>query len=157
MHPDCKEIIDNENRAYRAKTKLSKLNKHFTVLVNRFTKCKYPEKINLFSTSVIDKIGTFNMIDIFSVSNLEFQVLESHGGHIPGQVFFLNREQGLFFTLFLVFSFIGCIGKCFPTIIKISVHLASYFTALFTLKSEDVLLSKHRRQGLLFFSKSTGN
>jgi len=98
MHPDCKGVIDNENRAYGVNTKLLKLNKHFTVLVNRFTKCKYPEKISFFSTSVIDKIGTFNVIDTFLVGNLEFQVLESHGGHIPGQVFFLNREHGLFFT-----------------------------------------------------------
>jgi len=98
MHPDCKGIINNENRAYGINTKLSKLNKHFTVLVNKFTQCKYPKKISFFSTSVIDKIGTFNVIDTFPVGNLEFQVLESHGGHVPGQVFFLNREHGLFFT-----------------------------------------------------------
>jgi len=98
MHTDCKGIIDNENRAYGTNTKLSKLNKHFTVLVNRFTKCKYPEKVSFFSTSVIDKVGTFNVIDTFPVGNLEFQVLQSHGGHIPGQVFFLDREHGLFFS-----------------------------------------------------------
>lgn len=98
MHTDCKGIIGNENRTYGTNTKLSKLNKHFTVLVNRFTKCKYPEKVSFFSTSVIDKVGTFNMIDTFPVGNLEFQVLESHGGHLPGQVFFLNREHGLFFS-----------------------------------------------------------
>lgn len=72
--------------------------KLYTVLVNRFTKCKYPEKVSFFSTSVIDKVGTFNVIDTFPVGNLEFQVLESHGGHIPGQVFFLDREHGLFFS-----------------------------------------------------------
>jgi len=72
--------------------------KLYTVLVNRFTKCKYPEKVRFFSTSVIDKVGTFNVIDTFPVGNLEFQVLESHRGHIPGQVFFLNREHGLFFS-----------------------------------------------------------
>jgi len=98
MHPDCKGIIDNENRAYGTNTKLLKLNRHFTVLVNRFTKCRYPKKINFFSKSTIDKIGTFNVIDTFKIGNLKFQVLESHGGHIPGQVFFLNREFGLFFT-----------------------------------------------------------
>lgn len=98
MHPDGQGVIDNENRAHAANTKLSELNRHFTVLVNKFTRCKYPEKPSFFSTSLIDKIGAFKVIDSFSVGSLEFQVLESHGGHIPGQVFFLNREQGLFFT-----------------------------------------------------------
>lgn len=98
MHPNCKGIIDNENRAYSVNTKPSKLNKHFTVLVNRFTKCRYPEKVSFFATSAFDKVGAFNVIDTFPVGNSEFQVLESHGGHIPGQVFFLNREHGLFFT-----------------------------------------------------------
>ena len=98
MHPDGKGIIDNENRAYGANTKLSKLNKHFTMLVGKFTKCKYPEKLSFFSTSTIGRIGAFNVVDTFTIGSLEFQVLESHGGHIPGQVFFLNREHGLFFT-----------------------------------------------------------
>ncbi len=98
MHRDCKGVMAHENRAYGSNTKLSKLNNHFTVLVNRFTKCKYPEETRVFSTSVIHKVGAFNVIDTFWIGNLEFQVLESHGGHILGQVFFLNREYGLFFS-----------------------------------------------------------
>ncbi len=98
IHPDGQGVIDNENRAHGANTKLSELNRHFTMLVNKFTRYKYPEKLSFFSTSLIDKIGTFNVIDTFTVGSLEFQVLESHGGHIAGQVFFLNREHGLFFT-----------------------------------------------------------
>lgn len=66
--------------------------------VGKFTKCKYPEKLSFFSTSTIGRIGAFNVIDTFTIDSLEFLVLESHGGHIPGQVFFLNREHGLFFT-----------------------------------------------------------
>ncbi len=98
IHPDAKRAIGNKNRAYGTNTKLLRLNKHFTALVDRFTKCKPPEEVSLFSTSVVDKIGAFNVIDTFPVGNLEFQVLESHKGHVPGQVFFLNRKHGLFFT-----------------------------------------------------------
>lgn len=98
LHPASRGIIDNENRAYGTNSKLLELNKCFTKLVNRFTKCKYPQKISFFSISVIGTEGDFNVIDTFWVGNMEFLVLESQGGHIPGQVFFLNKEHGLLFT-----------------------------------------------------------
>lgn len=98
MHPDCRSIMENENRAYGTKTKLYKLNKHFTALVTRLTQCKMPEKTNFFSTTSKGTSGFFNIVDNFYIDSLQFQVLESCGGHIPGQVFFLNRSAGLFFT-----------------------------------------------------------
>ncbi|MBE0478176.1 MBL fold metallo-hydrolase, partial [Candidatus Aerophobetes bacterium] len=98
IHPDCKGVMDKENRGYGANTQLSRLNKHFTMLVNRFTQCKYPKNMNFFPTEPLSKIGVFNIIHTFRVGSLKFEVLESQGGHVPGQVFFLNREHGLIFT-----------------------------------------------------------
>ncbi len=98
MHQNCQNVIKSENRAEGVNTKLLKINKHFTVLVNKFTRCKYPKKINFFSTTVTDRIGAFNVIDTFLVGSLKFEVLESKGGHVPGQVFFMNKEKGLLFT-----------------------------------------------------------
>ncbi len=53
---------------------------------------------NISPLRLIGKAGAFNVIDKFSIGDLRFEVLESHGGHIPGNVFFLNREYGLLFT-----------------------------------------------------------
>jgi glyoxylase-like metal-dependent hydrolase (beta-lactamase superfamily II) len=98
MHPACKGVIENNNRAYGASGRLSELNKYYTRLINKFTDCKFPEDIHFFSTTPIGNEGEFNIIDVFTIGNLTFEVLESHGGHIPGHVFFLNKDSGLVFT-----------------------------------------------------------
>lgn len=98
LHPGGQGVIENENRAYGTDSRLLELNKRFTRLVSKFTKCKYPEKISFFSISRTGAMGDFNVIDAFPVGSLKFQVLESHGGHTPGQVFFLNKDHGLLFT-----------------------------------------------------------
>jgi len=98
MHPASKQVIAGDNRAYGVSGKLSDLNKFYTRLVNRFTNCRFTEKPEYFSSSVAGKAGAFNIIDAFSIGDLHFEVLESLGGHIPGNVFFLNRKYGLIFT-----------------------------------------------------------
>lgn len=98
MHPAGKAVIAGDNRAYGVSGKLSDLNKFYTRLVNRFTNCRFPGEPEYFSSSVTGKAGAFNIIDAFSIGDLEFEVLESLGGHIPGNVFFLNRKYGLIFT-----------------------------------------------------------
>jgi glyoxylase-like metal-dependent hydrolase (beta-lactamase superfamily II)/uncharacterized protein with ACT and thioredoxin-like domain len=97
-HPAAREVMQHRNRAHGTGSALTKLNRHFTRLVNEFTRCRYPEEITAFSTAPRGKAGAFDVIDGFCVGGLEFQVLESHGGHVPGQVFFLESERGLLFT-----------------------------------------------------------
>ena len=98
MHPAGNDVIAGGNRAYGVSGKLSNLNRFYTRLVNRFTDCRFPLKPKYFSSSAVGKAGAFNVIDKFSMGDLRFEVLESHGGHIPGNVFFLNRDYGLLFT-----------------------------------------------------------
>ncbi len=98
MHPAGREVIAGDNRACGLSGKLSNLNKFYTRLVNRFTNCRFPAQPAYFSLSAVDREGAFDVIDIFFIGDLEFEVLESHGGHIPGNVFFLNKEYGLLFT-----------------------------------------------------------
>jgi glyoxylase-like metal-dependent hydrolase (beta-lactamase superfamily II) len=38
------------------------------------------------------------VIDQFELSGQSYKVLESRGGHTPGQVFFLSYDSGLIFT-----------------------------------------------------------
>ena len=98
MHYAARGVIEHNNRAYGASGRLSNLNKYYTRLINKFTDCKFPEKARYFSQVSIGKEGEFKIIDVFKIGNIKFQVLESHGGHIPGHVFFLSREHGLVFT-----------------------------------------------------------
>jgi glyoxylase-like metal-dependent hydrolase (beta-lactamase superfamily II) len=98
MHPACEGVIDNQNRAYGVPGRLSNLNKYYTRLINTFTASRFPRKKQFFRISDSGKAGAFAIIDYFSIGNLNFEILESHGGHIPGHVFFLNREYGLVFT-----------------------------------------------------------
>jgi glyoxylase-like metal-dependent hydrolase (beta-lactamase superfamily II) len=98
MHPASKAIIDNINRGHGAEGRMLSLNRYFSRLVNKFTRCLYPRHIRYFPGTPRGKVGAFSVIDTFSIGDLEFQVLESLGGHVQGQVFFLNQSHGLLFT-----------------------------------------------------------
>ena len=98
MHPLCKGVIEHNNRAYGTSTPLYQLNKFFTVLVNYFTKCKFPSNWTPFSTKKLGELNGFTVIDEFKVGNSKFKVLESLGGHVPGQVFFLSEDAGLLYS-----------------------------------------------------------
>jgi glyoxylase-like metal-dependent hydrolase (beta-lactamase superfamily II) len=98
LHRDAKGILQHENRAWGCKTPLFHLNHFFTVLVNEFTKTKFPETWTSYRQKKDSSDGGFPVIDSFELSGHRYHVLESHGGHIPGQVFFLSYDSGLFFT-----------------------------------------------------------
>jgi len=98
MHPACKGIIEHNNRAYGSNSPLYQLNEFFTVLVNYFTKCKFPKNWIPFDTKVKGTFGIFPIIDEFEFGGLKFKVLESLGGHIPGQVFFISEEAGILYS-----------------------------------------------------------
>lgn len=98
MHPKAKDIIREENRAAGSKTPLLGLNHYFTILVNHFTECKFPGDWKPYKTKKKTTIGEFPIIDHFKVGDLKFKVLESLGGHVPGQVFFLSEEARVLFT-----------------------------------------------------------
>jgi glyoxylase-like metal-dependent hydrolase (beta-lactamase superfamily II)/uncharacterized protein with ACT and thioredoxin-like domain len=98
MHPACQGVIDENNRAFGATGRLANLNKYYTRLINKFTESTFPPGFRHFTLTDSGYEGAFRIIDTFMIGNLQFEVLESHGGHIPGLVFFLNREYGLVFT-----------------------------------------------------------
>jgi glyoxylase-like metal-dependent hydrolase (beta-lactamase superfamily II)/uncharacterized protein with ACT and thioredoxin-like domain len=98
LHPGCKGVIRNRNRAYGLTGRLANLNKYYTRLINTFTGSRFHKNITYLVLTDHGRIGEFNIVNIFHIGNLKFEALESHGGHIPGHVFFLNREHGLLFT-----------------------------------------------------------
>ena len=98
MHPACQGVIDQNNRAYGTTGRLANLNKYYTRLINKFTESTFPAVFRHFTLTDSGYEGAFKIIDTFMIGNLQFEVLESHGGHIPGLVFFVNRQYGLVFT-----------------------------------------------------------
>ncbi|GAB6182870.1 MBL fold metallo-hydrolase [Thermodesulfovibrio hydrogeniphilus] len=98
MHPASKGIIEKNNRAFGSNTPLGTLNQYFTILVNAITETKFPQHWKPFKIEKANRTGDFFVIDEFYIGELQFKALESIGGHIPGQVFFLNEEAGLLFT-----------------------------------------------------------
>ncbi|MCE5311549.1 MAG: MBL fold metallo-hydrolase [Nitrospiraceae bacterium] len=98
MHPEAEGIIKSHNRAWGSSTPYIDLNRYFTVLVNEFTQASFPERWNAFKKTGNEYAGGFEVVDEFSVDGITFSVLVSLGGHLRGQVFFLSKEAGLFFT-----------------------------------------------------------
>jgi len=76
----------------------TELNRCFTRLVTAFTRCRYPQTPTFLSDARRGRAGAFDQVDEFAVGRLRFAVLESRGGHIPGQVFLLEPAHGLLFT-----------------------------------------------------------
>lgn len=98
IHADSEDVIKHQNRAWGATGSLLNLNRYYTKLSSRFTECRYPIQLQHFPAAGTCALGGFKIIDSFPVGSLSFLVLESHGGHTPGLVFYLNQEEGLLFT-----------------------------------------------------------
>ncbi len=98
MHRDASGVIKNENRAWGSDSPLMKLNHFFTVLVNELTRSSFPEEWTSYRDDAMGMEGEFRIIDSFDFAGHTYSVLESIGGHVPGQVFFMSRDSGLIFT-----------------------------------------------------------
>jgi len=81
------------------------LNGYYTKLINRFTDLRAPKRIRAFPEASGEAarkpcarlVGGFQIVGRFRVGDLELQVLESLGGHVPAQVFFYAPSEGLLF------------------------------------------------------------
>jgi glyoxylase-like metal-dependent hydrolase (beta-lactamase superfamily II) len=98
LHKASEDILEQENRASGSQTPLMELNHCFTALVNEFTKFSVPHSWIPYSSEPVEWIQGFPVIDQFELSGQVYKVLESEGGHIPGQVFFLSYDSGIVFT-----------------------------------------------------------
>ncbi|HQD27141.1 MAG TPA: MBL fold metallo-hydrolase, partial [Methanoculleus thermophilus] len=64
-----------------------------------------PEDPVLFSGECLGARSIFPVIGRFQVHDLEFEVLESLGGHMHGQVYFLCPDHGIIFTADTLINF----------------------------------------------------
>ncbi len=98
LHKDARGIIENENRAWGSGSPISDLNHYFTVLVNEFTKLSIPGNWTEYRINSIPHESGFTLIDEFTFCGQTYKILESLGGHTPGQVFIFSHDSGLIFT-----------------------------------------------------------
>jgi glyoxylase-like metal-dependent hydrolase (beta-lactamase superfamily II) len=98
LHDGARGILEHENRGWGSDTPLLDLNHYFTVLVNEFTKFRVPEKWTAYGKKERERLNGFSVIDAFEIGGQTYKVLESSGGHVPGQVFFISSDSGLIFT-----------------------------------------------------------
>jgi glyoxylase-like metal-dependent hydrolase (beta-lactamase superfamily II) len=105
MHPWSLEIIRQANRAYGSRSEASILEEVYTTIINLFSRFNPPEDPVLFSGERLGARSIFPVIDRFRVHDLEFEVLESLGGHMHGQVYFFCPEHGIIFTADTLINF----------------------------------------------------
>ncbi|MGO0122885.1 MBL fold metallo-hydrolase [Desulfothermobacter acidiphilus] len=98
LHPDAEPVLEHENRAWGSGSHLTELNHYFTVLVNAFTDFVPPPAWKPFSRQERGQRHGFPIIATVEMEKTVLEVLESKGGHVPGQVFFLEAQKGLIFT-----------------------------------------------------------
>ncbi len=98
LHDGARGILEHENRGWGSDTPLLDLNHYFTVLVNEFTKFRAPENWTAYGKKEIERLNGFRVIDAFEIGGQTYKVMESMGGHVPGQVFFFSYDSGLIFT-----------------------------------------------------------
>lgn len=103
LHPQGLGILQSENRAHGSGSKLEVLNGLYTRIINRLTEMREPERTRPYdwekeTPQEVQDHGEFRTIGTVSLEDLRLHVLESHGGHVPGQVFFFEPELGCLFS-----------------------------------------------------------
>jgi glyoxylase-like metal-dependent hydrolase (beta-lactamase superfamily II) len=96
-HPGTANIVERSNRAYGSKLQSSVLEEVYTRLINMFSNFKPPSIFELMADD-LGKRGSFQIIARSEFAGLEFEVLESLGGHLYGQIFLLFPVEGILFT-----------------------------------------------------------
>jgi len=97
-HTGSREIIRRANRAYGSRSESSILEEVYTTVINLFSHFAPPENPETFPAEKIGTRSIFPVLARFAVHDLEFEVLESLGGHLHGQVYLFCPGHGIVFT-----------------------------------------------------------
>lgn len=105
MHPATAEIGRNLSRAYGSRSEESVLEAVYTTLINLFSEYTPATRVRTFSTSPLGERHGFPIIGHLRVSDLSFEVLEGHGGHMHGQCYLYDPDHGLLFPADALINF----------------------------------------------------
>lgn len=98
MHPVTKQILDAGTRGFGSATRHEDLERAYTTTINTFSGMHLTKNPALCATEPRGMHGLFPIIDDLSFGGLTFEIWESLGGHIAGQIFLYEKTEGLLFT-----------------------------------------------------------
>lgn len=98
MHPVTRALLDSGTRGYASPNGREILEKFYTTTINTYSRMYVPDEVRLCKTEPIRKHGLFSIIDEFTFAGMRFEVWASLGGHIAGQIFLYEPDEGLLFT-----------------------------------------------------------
>ena len=98
MHPTTLGVIRENNRAYGTRSDKLILESFYTKMINLFSGFRPPDNVVLFPKEPAGKRGIFPVLATIEIGGIRFEVLESLGGHIGGQVYLFSEEHGLLFA-----------------------------------------------------------
>jgi glyoxylase-like metal-dependent hydrolase (beta-lactamase superfamily II) len=96
-HPGTVDIVKRSNRAYGSKLESSVLEEVYTRLINMFSNFQPPSRFTLLKDDLGAR-GPFRIVARDRFANMDFEVLESLGGHLYGQIFLLFPAEGVLFS-----------------------------------------------------------
>ena len=98
MHPVTKALLESGTRGYASPNGREILEKFYTTTINTYSRMNVPETVRCCKTEPVGKHGLFPVIDEFEYAGMRFEVWASLGGHIAGQIFLYEPDEGLLFT-----------------------------------------------------------
>jgi len=104
-HIGSREVIRRANRAYGSRSESSILEEVYTTVINLFSHFTPPENLEVFPEEKIGTRSIFPVLARIKVHDLEFEVLESLGGHMHGQVYLFCPGHGIVFTADTLINF----------------------------------------------------
>lgn len=104
-HAGSLAIIRQANRAYGSRSESSILEEVYTTVINLFSRFTPPENPDLFPAEMIGMRSIFPVLARVKVHDIEFEVLESLGGHLHGQVYLFCPGHGIVFTADTLINF----------------------------------------------------
>lgn len=105
MHRGTQEIIREANRAYGSASQNSILEEVYTTMINLFSRFSPPDTAEIFPPAGENRRSIFPVITRLRICGIEFEVLESLGGHLYGQVFLFSPGAGMLFSADSLFNF----------------------------------------------------
>jgi len=98
MHPVTKALLDSGTRAYGSHCPKPLLEQFYTTTINTMSRMHVPKDVIETATEPIGNRGLFPIIGHVSFAGMDFEIWESLGGHIAGQLLLYEPKFGLLFT-----------------------------------------------------------
>jgi glyoxylase-like metal-dependent hydrolase (beta-lactamase superfamily II) len=105
LHPGTLDIIREANRAYGSRSQDSILEEVYTTMIGLFSRFHPPKDHILLTPQGDGHRSIFPILGHVAIGNLEFEILESLGGHQYGQIFLFCPSEGVLFTADTLINF----------------------------------------------------